>query len=146
MFRFNHGKPYTGPETKDREILAERVEAYNDIAGPRRGDYVKTPDGKYHRFAWVHDDNIQCVWGGGSFYLGKGYIEYSGGLNAGVKRADLIPTGETKAGEIWFFHHNDARAYNGVVTEIKFRVYALKAGADLSGLWEWRGEIGRAHV
>ena len=122
---------------KDAQIFADRVAQYNLQTGPRVGDFIKFPDGKYQRFTYKWHDQLQAGASAksGSFYLGEGYIEYSGGLNSGAKRDDFILTDETKYGDIWFFHNNHIKAHNSVHYQMAFRVFELKPRADVSGLY-----------
>lgn len=126
-------------------ILRERETSYNQIEGARVGDFLILPNGDYTRFTHNWGDQIQTYgwpeWKGGSYYLGKGHISFSGGLNPGVKTADIEQTKETKMGSIWFFDRDYRRANGGVYFEMSFRVFRLKEGADLSGLYLDREEV-----
>jgi hypothetical protein len=129
----------------NRDILAARIAAYDAIDGARVGDYLKLwtapepcPKHAYEYTRFTHDwgDKLQTgghQWSGG-FYLSTGHISYSGGLDPGVWRADLVATNETREGSVWFFNHNEARADNGIVASMPFRVFTLRAGADDSGI------------
>lgn len=121
---------------KDKAILSHRIALYDQQQGPRVGDFVKV-NGTYQRFTHKWDESIQagaseCNVG---FYLGDGYISYSGGLNSGAMLNDLKQTDEVKTGAVWFFHENNWVAHNGVEMEMPFRVFELKEGADHSGLY-----------
>lgn len=117
----------------NKEILKQREVEYNKKPGARVGDFLKLPEGiGYTRFTHDWGETIQT--GNGSFYFGSGYCSFSGGLDSGVKRADLIQTDELKNGFIWFFDNGLSGANRGKNFEIKFRVFELKEGADLSGL------------
>lgn len=118
----------------NEEILQERTEQYNKKPGARVGDFLKLPYGLITRFTHEWEDSIQT--GGtknGSYYLGGGYLSYSGGLDSGAKKIDLVATEETREGSIWFFKNNDSRAHNGIEFMIQQRVFELREGADLSG-------------
>jgi hypothetical protein len=121
----------------DHQMLAIRMELYNKISGPRPGDFVKLSDGTYQRFTRIYPGAIQAGASANSegFYLGHGTMSYSGGLNPGVKLSDLIKTDETKNGDVWFFHNNEFKAFNGIHFKVPFRVFMLKSDADTSGLW-----------
>lgn len=119
----------------NEEILNERTEAMNKIQGPRVGDYLRLPYDLYTRFTYDWGDSIQTGGGAGSYHLGSsGYTSYSGGLDSGVKKTDIIQTDETKEGYIWFFDQGISGANRGVDFKISFRVFALREGADISGL------------
>lgn len=124
----------------NEEILKERTESYNSIHGARVGDFLKLPNGEYTRFTEEWDDSLQTGGTNSSrgYYLGNGFCEYSGSLDSGVQKADILPTDEKKKGFIWFFKNNQAIAHNGAEFEIEFRVFSLREGADLSGLPQMR--------
>jgi hypothetical protein len=121
----------------NEQILAERVQAYNDIKGPRVGDYLRLPHGIYTRFThnWGEEcDQIQTGGSSGSsYYLGNSYCSYSGSLDSGVKLSELRETGETKDGAIWFFDGDISGAGRGKYYSIPFRVFEPVEGADLAG-------------
>ena len=109
-------------DERDREIIAERVTALDERVGPRVGDFVEFPDDVTRRISHDWGDEVQTS-DGGSWYLGKGYTSFSGGLFGVTPKTDLVLTGETCEGSVWIFHHDSRRAHNGVDTTIPFRVY-----------------------
>lgn len=128
--------------TNDK-ILAQRVAAFNRRTGARVGDFLKlkVPDARcqeYVRFSHDWEDSLQtseC----GSFYLSEsGFISFSGGLDRGIKREDLIETEEKKLGNIWFFDQGISGAARGVDFPIECRVFVPKPDADLSGVYSLR--------
>lgn len=120
----------------NEEILQNRTETYNNRPGARVGDFLKLPTGKFTRFTYSWDDHIQTGGMGGSYYLGNGYLSYSGGLDPGVKKSDIVETDEKKDGLVWIFDKDEHRAHNAVHFKIEQRVFALKENADISGIWE----------
>lgn len=109
----------------DRDIIMRRGHKYNGDrrdARPDIGDYVEFSDGIVHRVSHVWGDGVQTS-KGGSFYLGEGYMAFSGGLEPSIPYSDLTDTGEMRNGGIWIFHHNYATAGGGVNGEIPFKVY-----------------------
>ena len=114
---------------KNDMILKNRMNTYNQIPGPRVGDWIREPNGRITRAThdWG-DDSIMQHGGGefGQFYLGNGYISYSGGLNTGIKKASLVKTDEMKPGKVWFFRNNYPTAGNGIDYMVDFRVYEVK--------------------
>lgn len=106
----------------DKEILERREALFNARSGPRVGDFVRFPDGTVDRFSHDWGETIQTT-KGGSFYLGNGYMSFSGGLDPAIDKADLRPTYEMRGGSCWFFHHNYHAAHNGVDVTIPCRVY-----------------------
>ena len=109
-------------------ILAKRQAFLDAREGIGVGDFVI--DGEnMHRVAHDWGDSVQLTDGryGSSFHLGDGYVSFSGGLNPGIDRARFLPTDERRAGAVWFFSENWARAHNGYHTEATFRVWKLRA-------------------
>lgn len=107
-------------------ILKERSELFNKIPGIRVGDYLKLSDGTYLRFSHDWGDAIQTSnTYGGRFYLGDGYLSFSGGLHPAIDKHVLKEIQESKPGKIWFFKNDYAVAHNGIDFEIDFRVFEL---------------------
>lgn len=115
------------------QIFAERVEARMKLKGPQVGDYLLSEKG-YTRFTHKWDDIMQT--GGsefGQFYLNdSGRCSYSGGLNSGISRDEIVLTDETKEGKVWFFDRDISGADRGINVMIKCRVWKAIDGADLS--------------
>ena len=120
----------------NQKILKDRTKLFNERQGPRVGDYLELPNGLGHtRFTHDWETSMQTGGGAGSYYLGGGgNFSYSGGLDSGMKKADIEPTNETKEGRMWFFDQGYAGANRGVDFDIQFRVFRPKKGADVSGL------------
>ena len=115
-------------DAKDQAILDRRMARYIANDGPAVGDYVIFPDGEYRRFTHDHGDRIQTTTKGdefgSSFYLTEdGFMSFSGGLDPGLHKTDLVRMDEYRPGWIWFFHHGESTAHNGVNVEIPCRVY-----------------------
>lgn len=119
---------------KNQQILQESMAAYNKRRGPRVGDFLRNPDGTFTRFTHDWGDHIQTGGGSNSFYLGNGYCSYSGSLDTGIMKADIVRTKETKKGMIWFFNEGWSGPNRAVHYEVDFRVFDIKEGADISGL------------
>jgi hypothetical protein len=115
-------------DARDTEILAQRIYAFEQVTGPRVGDYVRFADDVTRRISYIwrdeHDQafNVQTS-DGGSFYLGNGYVSFSGGLYDGVEPSSLSGGDRKMLGSVWFFHHDQHMAHNGVDAEIPFRLY-----------------------
>jgi len=128
-------------DARDQEILAQRVAI---LAGrhedPIVGDFVRMLDGTLRRFTHRWSEGLQTTVPtlregaepGGSFYLGHGYVSYSGSLDSTVPLTQLELTNETRPGWVWFFHHDHHTAFfhhdhhtahNGVDVPVEFRVY-----------------------
>ena len=115
-------------DERDTQILRERRAALVAIGGPREGDWVRFADGTERRISYIWRDehgvpfNVQTS-RGGSFYLGDGHVSFSGSLFDGIKPETLTQTYEHRDGAVWFFHHDQRQAHNGVDAVIPFRVY-----------------------
>jgi len=126
--------PHVQPDDRDQAILEEKISEMEELIGPRVGDFVIFSDGVAHRFSYDWDGSLQTS-EGGSFYLGRGHVSFSGGLNPPIPKTKLVDTGETKIGRVWFFHHNFATAHNGVNAEVEFKVYKTELKSD-----HWEGK------
>lgn len=112
----------------DDTRLNNRMNKYNQITGPRVGDWIREPSGRMTRAThdWGNDSIMQHGGGEfGQFYLGDGYISYSGGLETGIKKASLKLTDEVKPGKVWFFKNNWPKVDNGIDYMVDFRVYEV---------------------
>lgn len=127
---------------KNRLILEKRVKAYNRLPGPRVGDYLKV-NGKYTRFTHKWDDHIQTGGHiGGGYYLGDGYLSYSGGLDPGIKLNQIRLTKERKDGHFWFFNCDFMYGNNGLTYIMPFRVYTcIQGSTDTAGLYDIFEEV-----
>ena len=117
-------------DERDEAILAQRVAALDAVEGPRVGDFVRFADGVERRISYIwpeawDDETTSSVQtsDGGSYYLGDGYVSMSGSLYTGVHGRTLTLTDEQREGSVWFFHHNQHVAHNGVDVMIPFRVF-----------------------
>lgn len=113
-------------DAENREILAARqlfLDKRNEITV---GDYVMDGE-KLLRVAHDWGDSLQLTDGkfGASFYLGDGYVEFSGGLNPSILRSRFVPTTDKRMGSVWFFSQNRVEAHNGYYTKASFRVWKL---------------------
>ena len=124
------------------EILAERQTIFNRAhVGPRIGDYLYIPSDdpripEYSRFTHIWDDTAQTAGTEhGSYYLGESGLSYSGGLDPGVEKSDLVLTGDYKNGDVWFFDGDIGGAGRGVTFSIPMQVYTVYPGTDLSGVY-----------
>ena len=111
---------------ENERILEERRQAFDLFNMPRVGDYVTFPDGHEERISHDWTEDVQTS-SGGSWYLGKGYASFSGGLNAAIPVARLELTDEKRGGRFWFFDRDWWRASAAVYVTIPCRVYRLAA-------------------
>lgn len=119
-------------DERDADILRARTASL--AANPINvGDFVTFSDGTTRRvsYIWVWDDKPQSIQTShsGSFYLGDGYVSFSGALFNGVPFESLTDTGDMHDGRVWFFHHDFAERDNGVECTAKFRVWRCSAEA-----------------
>lgn len=119
-------------DQKDKEILTARVAAFDPNQGPRVGDYVDFADGISRLISHVWEDGPGWLGGvqtsdGGSFYLGDGYMSFSGSLYNSVPHETLTLTEGTRVTGAWFFHHNWHTADNGVEVMVPMRVWKSTA-------------------
>lgn len=122
------------PADQNEIILQKRTALFNAISGPRVGDYLKLPYGLYTRFTHEWDNSFQTGGNSGNAYFLGEHCSYSGSLDSGVKKSDIVPTDEKKLGAVWFFNKDIAGPNRGIYYEIEFRVFELKPGANTSGL------------
>jgi hypothetical protein len=112
---------------RDAAIVAKRMAKLDAISEMRVGDFLRLKNGELARVAadWGH--YVQPTYGRGpfteSFYLGNGYIEYSGSFNPSIPVTEFRPTGETVCGLIWIFHLDILGAGRRVRAMVPFRVY-----------------------
>lgn len=124
-------------DERDRQIIWERRHSIELTEGPRVGDWVDFADGITRRVSHVYGEDWGDMAGvqtsdGGSFYLGSGYVSFSGSLYVSVGMGTLSDTGEVRPGSAWIFHHDWHTAHNGVDVTIPFRVYRCTENAPRS--------------
>lgn len=117
---------------ENRPIVRKNMSKYNKIPGVREGDFVKAPNGKMYRIAYIwRDETGAFQWQvadprmGGSYYLGDGYVSYSGSLDSGFDdKTRFRNLGYKRNGRVWIFRRNIAEADNAVdYDDVKFRVF-----------------------
>lgn len=108
------------------ELFKKREKQFNEIKGIRVGDWVRFPDGSMNRVThiWEFDNGYDIqTGGGGSYYLGDGYISHSGGLDIGIDGSHFTITKEVKKAWVWFFKNDYRMAHNGIDYKMDFRVF-----------------------
>lgn len=111
-------------DDRDRLILRERMAAHEAGDGPQVGDFVTFAGGTRRRLSRLWPDGFQTSdVGSGSYYLGPGYVSYSGGLYTACPIDSLTYANSHAIGMVWFFHHDDHRAHNGVEAVGSFRMW-----------------------
>jgi hypothetical protein len=117
-------------DDRDKTILAARVAAFDPTEGPRVGDYVEFIDDVTRRISYIWPHGVQTS-EGGSFYLGEGYMDFSGSLHPTIPTETLtLIEGVTREAWAWFFHHDYWTAHNGVHVRVSVRVWMSSAKAS----------------
>lgn len=107
----------------DQKILDVREVNWIKRKGPRVGDFIQRLDGKLERFSHNWGDGLQTC-DGGSFYLHEnGCAEMSGTLKPTIFNENIQDTKTYKEGSFWFFHHDCAKAHNGVSFLMNCKIY-----------------------
>lgn len=131
----------------NEQLLTGRLAAFNARPGARVGDYLQLPKLYPKLLAFTrltHDwgDQLQTggTPGGGYYFTNNGFLSYSGGLDPGVKRADIIETQvDEKPGSVWFFDGDISGAGRGVYFTVPMRVFCLREEVkSLDGIGELR--------
>lgn len=116
----------------DQDIRERSLAEWDAIPGPRVGDFVEMLDGTTRRFTHHWGDGIQTTYytkerghWDASFYFGReGYVSFSGSLDKAIPLEKLQQIeGGAKPGNVWFFHHNEMRAHNGVYCTVPCRIF-----------------------
>ncbi len=123
-------KTHEGPpmDEADSAIIAERTALMDKDTGLRQGDWIEFACGTVRRVSNVYHaageftEKFQTSSSGSWHIDHNGYVSMSGALHGLNESAALILSG-IRSGGVWFFHHGEMRAHNGVDTEIVFRVY-----------------------
>lgn len=104
--------------------LARRLESRRDEPKPKNGRMTRAT----HDWNEPGEDTETIQHGGsefGGYYLGAGYISYSGSLDSGIKKNQLHDTGEVKNGRVWVFKDDFWGAGRGVDYTVQFRVFEV---------------------
>lgn len=115
-------------DARDEELREKGLTFWSGVHGPRVGDFVILADGTHSRISTKTPTHFQLSEPrfGASFHWTWWYCSYSGGHKPVLHPlASLEPTGETRDGNVWVFHHDIAGAHRGVHCMIPCRVYRL---------------------
>lgn len=80
-------------DDRDKALLAARVAAFDPTGGPRVGDFVEFIGGVTRQISYVWPGSFQTE-KAGRFYLGPGYMSFSGSLYGAVPTETLTLTDE----------------------------------------------------
>jgi hypothetical protein len=120
------------------QILKERQDEYlnRHPMVPREGDYVDFACGTVRRISEDYGDEVQtssidpnCIHSG-SFYLGKDYLSFSGGLFRSIPVKSLTKSPELRPGGVWFFNHDEVCAHNGIYATLQCFVWKCNLPAN----------------
>jgi hypothetical protein len=124
-------------DERDTAILEKRQAEFLKNDKPKQGDFIRFADGTLRRVTHVWTENNKpelCQTNenasDGSFYLGNGFMSYSGGLLSGVQADTLTRTQEIIKGAAWFFHHDFATAGGGVYITVDCPVWECSERAE----------------
>ena len=124
--RILRGDPHIVPDARDEAYLAVAWERKRSRTwGIQVGDFVRLLNGVIVRATYVTDTRVQTASrNSGSYHLTWcGGMSYSGGLDPGIAKNLIRPTGEFLLGYAWFFHHDLPQAFSAVHAEIPCRLY-----------------------
>jgi len=112
---------------RNLELLQERSAEFDNRQGIRVGDFLSLPCGRLDRFTHDWGEEIGEIQAGGSgnFFLGLGYVSYSGSLDASIPKRMLRDSGKKQKGSVWFFDGDFSGAGRGVWMEMEFRVFEI---------------------
>jgi hypothetical protein len=118
-------------DARDSEILRVRAAAFLARQQVKQGDFIRFANGTIRRVShvWTDENNqpdgVQTTMKdtGGSFYLGDGYMSYSGGMWPSIPANTLTRAVELMDGRAWFFHHDYSQAHNGIDVNIPCPVW-----------------------
>ena len=147
---FGDWTPEGFPFVFNEKKVQENFELFKEIEKNRRsyfafdlkkdepfvGDVIHLPDNKMVYICHVWDTNVQTTQGGSFSAFSSGSMSYSGGLDSGVKREDLVESDEQDFCACWFPEGGRLRAHSAIYAKIKVRVWKVKEDADLSGVWK----------
>jgi len=119
---------------RDLAIFRERSQKYLEREGFKVGERIKLPDGQEVVISNVWEDTVQTSHSG-SMHLGsEGGVSFSGGLDSGLKKSDLVRIDEMSTTNVWIFHEGYSGGGRGVYHNMPVTMYKTKEGADLSGV------------
>jgi hypothetical protein len=104
FFRIEQGRDLLpGLDVRDAQIALTRAALLNQRTTPGSGDFVRFVDGVLRRVShvWGFEPALQTS-DGGSWYLGDGYVSFSGSLYSAIPTETCVRTSERRSGEfIW---------------------------------------------
>ena len=110
---------------KDFDFIHEFLGLYEQRSGPRVGDFLQVMPDRYTRLTHVWGAVLYTGSLVDSYYLGKGYITYSGSCGRGYEKKQVMPTTQTMEGRIWTFSNHWQGAGRGIHLTVPLRVFKL---------------------
>ena len=123
----------------NKEILERRMESLSSM-NPKVGDWVIFNNcerrisyiwnrNEYGDISPVAEWGIQTSSPCASYYLGNGYVSFSGSLFVSVKGGWLQWSGEQKDANVWFFNRDHWSAHCGRTFQAAFEVWTVDQDA-----------------
>lgn len=110
---------------KDFELIHKFLGLYEQRSGPRVGDFLQVAPDRYTRFSHAWGTVLYAGSVFDSYYLGKGYITYSGSCGRVYEKKQVTLTGQSMEGRIWTFSNNWQGAGRGIHLTVPLRVFKL---------------------
>lgn len=115
-------------DARDEELRQQGLAYWNEVQGPRVGDYVRMPFGAIERISTKTSTHFQLADPrfGASYHWAWWYCSFSGGQKPVLyPLASLADTGDLNDGSVSVFHHDQAGAHRGVSCTIPCRLWHL---------------------
>lgn len=115
-------------DDQDRGIVMVRFAKLLRDGTPQVGDWIDYPNDVRRRIShiWPASEGYPMQFqtsDGGSWYMGDGYVSFSGSLFVSMPGSTLTASDEWRDGHVWIFHHDHHQADNSKTTQIPFRVW-----------------------
>lgn len=113
---------------RNADLYKTHVDAFNEMRGPRVGDFCRMKDKTLRRFTYNWIDSLQVTAHPDSgytesFYLGSCGADFSGSLDPSIPIDNLDLTFKKLSGTFWIFDEGIPGPGRGVIFKIPCRVY-----------------------
>jgi hypothetical protein len=125
---------YSLNDPKNAKIHEERKSWFESSTDIETGDVIIFADGTKRRvsYIWRLEDGWEIQTStGGSFYIGKCCISFSGSLYRSVPKSTCTLTEGKEEQPFWFFDQDWPRAHSAVHCKIPCRVWKCSVNAPL---------------
>lgn len=119
----------------NQNLVAQRIQAREQIVGPRLGDYLLFPTGELERLGTKMGKGYQTTPSGSFFLWSDGDAQCSGSYHPIVDAATLELTSVRLRGAFWFFDHDEVGPDRGVTFKIPCQVFTTSA--------DYKGYLGK---